>query len=123
MWTDMAAAYVLDALDPDEVREFEQRLEVDAALREEVRLQRETLGALADAVPERRAPASLKERILDEARSVRPIESVGAGHTADDATTRDDASTDAAVDSSATPDIPARRSMVPWALAAAATVA
>ena len=123
MWTDMAAAYVLDALDPDEVREFEQRLEVDAALREEVRLQRETLGALADAVPERRAPASLKERILDEARSVRPIESVGAGHTADDATTRDDASTDSARDSSAAPDIPARRSMVPWALAAAATVA
>lgn len=113
MWTDMAAAYVLDALDADEVRAFEERLEVDAALREEVRAQRQALAALADAVPERRAPASLKQRIMDEARSVRPIDSArGAAAPVESSST-----------SSSAADAPARRSIVPWALAAAATVA
>jgi anti-sigma-K factor RskA len=102
-WTDMAAAYVLDALDPEEARAFEARLATDRALQEEVDAQREVLGALAHAAPPRDAPAALRDRVLAEARSVRPIRS--------------------ARDSVADAPAPGRRSMAPWFLAAAATVA
>ena len=113
MWTDMAAAYVLDALDADEARAFEERLETDPALRAEVRAQREALSALADAVPPTRAPASLKARIMDEARSVRPIDSAQS----------EPGPTDSASAKPAAPDVPSRRPVLPWALAVAATVA
>lgn len=108
-WTDLAAAYVLDALDPDETRAFEAQLENDPTLRAEVRAQREALAGLADAVPPRPAPASLRERVLSEARSVRPIGSAGGSTST------------AASDTEAR--TPGRRSLTPWFAAAAATVA
>jgi len=74
-WKDLAAAYVLDALDAEERREFEARLRSDPDLRAEVDAQREVLGILADAVPARPAPAGLRDRILSEARAARPIAS------------------------------------------------
>ena len=106
-WTDLAAAYVLDALDPDETRAFEARLADDPALQAEVRAQREALAALADAVPPRRAPAALRDRVLSEARSVRPIGS---------ATSRAERAAKDARE-------PGRPSRLPWFVAAAATVA
>lgn len=121
-WTDLAAAYVLDALDPEETKAFERRLEIDAALRAEVRAQREALAALADAAPPRKAPASLRERVLEEARSVRPIRSAGgagsSGEPGRSARHDGDAPTSAG-------DAPpsGRRPVLPWIVAAAATVA
>lgn len=83
-WTDMAAAWVLGALDADEARAFEARLEQDAELQAEVRAQREVLGMLADSAPRRTPPAALKERILAEARSTRPISSAPSASRSDD---------------------------------------
>lgn len=102
-WTDMAAAYVLGALDPDEIRAFEERLATDPALQAEVREHREVIGALADGAAARKAPASLRDRVLAEARSVRPIRSAG--------------------EPTAAAPPPGRRSIAPWFVAAAATVA
>ncbi|MEQ9399064.1 MAG: anti-sigma factor [Longimicrobiales bacterium] len=80
-WTDLAAAYVLGALDPEERSAFEARLEQDAELQAEVDAHRELVGVLSDAVPRHAPPAALKARILDRARAeregggTRPIES------------------------------------------------
>lgn len=76
-WMELAPAYALGALDSDELRAFEAQLAQDPELQEEVRLQREVMGLLADGVLPRRAPDGLKQRIMSEVRSeaedVRPI--------------------------------------------------
>ena len=71
---EMAAAYVLGTLDPEERSAFEAQLATDEDLRREVESFEETLAAVAlemkgTATP----PPQLRERVLAEARAVRPI--------------------------------------------------
>ena len=91
-WTEMTAAYVLGALDPEERTSFEERLGSDPELVRDVESYREVMGVLAAAPPAHEPPAALKERILVEARggapaskssptSQRPGESTGRSAT------------------------------------------
>jgi anti-sigma-K factor RskA len=70
-----AASYALNALDPEERAQFEAHLADCAECRSEVEAYREVAGALAHAVPTRSIPRSdaLRDRILRDARQVRPI--------------------------------------------------
>lgn len=70
-----AAAYALGALDPDARTSFEAHLATCPECRAEVTAHREVVGWLALAAPPARAAndAALRERILGDARSVRPI--------------------------------------------------
>lgn len=62
--------YVLDALDDDERRRFEEHMERCAACREEVADLVEVTGALAESVAEP-VPASLRARVLSEVETTR----------------------------------------------------
>ena len=70
-----AASYALDALDQEERARFEAHLAGCEECQSEVAAYREVAGALANAVPTRTIPRSdvLRDRILREARQVRPI--------------------------------------------------
>lgn len=72
-WLDLAAPYALDALDSGERAEFEGHLAECAVCRAEVQSLRETAGLLAHAAPAAALGAALRERILRDARRVRPI--------------------------------------------------
>lgn len=72
-WTDSAASYVLDALDAEDRAAFETHLESCPACRADVQAYREVAGAIAHAAPPRFPPATLRERVLSEARKVRPL--------------------------------------------------
>ena len=74
---DSAASYALDALDPGERAAFETHLATCAECQAEVSAYREVAGALAHAAPQALIPQSdkLRERILRDARQVRPIKS------------------------------------------------
>lgn len=74
-WTDMAAPYALGALDPVEQADFEQHLAQCDQCRDEVDEMRETVALLAHAAPPIPPPPALRERILADARAVRPIQS------------------------------------------------
>jgi anti-sigma-K factor RskA len=69
---ELAAAYVLDALDPETEREFEEAMRRSPELRAEVADLREASVALAYAVPAPEPPAGLRERILEQAVAERP---------------------------------------------------
>lgn len=70
-----AASYALDALDGDERAHFEAHLAGCPECRTEVAAYREVAGALAHTAPATAIPRSdaLRERILRDARQVRPI--------------------------------------------------
>jgi anti-sigma-K factor RskA len=70
-----AASYALDALDGEERAHFEAHLADCAECRTEVAAYREVAGALAHTAPATVIPRSdaLRERILRDARQVRPI--------------------------------------------------
>jgi len=73
-WSGSAAAYALGALDTDERAAFEEHLASCAMCRAETDELRETAAMLAYAAPTRDAPpGTLRERVLREARAVRPI--------------------------------------------------
>jgi anti-sigma-K factor RskA len=69
---DLTAAYALDALDADEVREYEEHLATCERCREELAQLGVAAGALAFAVESPAAPADLRARILETARAERP---------------------------------------------------
>lgn len=115
-WADLAAAYALDALDPDERRAFEAQMAADPALRDEVDSYREVMGLLADAVPARPAPDTLRERVMAEASAVRPIASARAEPETG-------GPREAAATAPTATRAPERRSKLPWFLAAAAMIA
>lgn len=72
-WTDLAPAYALGALEGEELRAFEERLEDDADLRALVDEYRAaTAAALAGQLPARTPRPDLRERVLRRARSERP---------------------------------------------------
>lgn len=75
-WQEHAAAYALGALAAEDRRAFEAHLAGCAECRAEVKAFTEVAGALAHAAPAAEPPAGLRDRVLAEARRVRPI---GAG--------------------------------------------
>jgi len=106
---EQAAAYALGAMDANEVGEFEDELERSEELRREVADLRRVSGFVAMAASPRSPPPRLRERILAEARRVRPIESVRRDVAEPGATARVTA-----------PRPPRWTVMVPWLALAAA---
>ncbi len=72
-WRDYAAPYALGALVPEERSAFESHLAGCADCRAEVRSFSEVAGLLAHAAPAAEPPQALRDRVLAEARRVRPI--------------------------------------------------
>jgi anti-sigma factor RsiW len=68
----LSCAYAVDALDDIERAEFERHLATCSACRDEVESLRETTAHLAESSATA-PPPDLRSRILDEARSVRPL--------------------------------------------------
>jgi anti-sigma factor RsiW len=73
---DQLAAYALDALDEDERSAFEAHLADCDECRAELEEFRKTASLLAYGAEGPSPPASLRERVLDEARRERPVQSV-----------------------------------------------
>jgi anti-sigma-K factor RskA len=69
---DLTAAYALDALDPDERREYEAHLARCERCRTELASLSEAATALAYGVDAPAPPPQLRERILERARAERP---------------------------------------------------
>ena len=69
---DLTAAYVLDALDPKEAREYEEHLATCERCREELAQLGGAASALAFAVESPAPPEELRSRILARARAERP---------------------------------------------------
>ena len=72
-WQEQAAPYALGSLSPEERRAFEAHLAGCAACRADVRAFTEVAGALAHTAPSAEPPRGLRDRVLAEARRVRPI--------------------------------------------------
>ena len=72
-WLGLTAPYALDALGPEERAGFEAHLAECATCRAEVQALREVTGLLAHAAPPATPPPALRERILRDARRVRPL--------------------------------------------------
>lgn len=72
-WLEAAAAYALGALDEGERAPFEAHLADCPQCRGEVATMREALDQLAYAAPAAEPPRGLRDRVLAEARRVRPI--------------------------------------------------
>ena len=75
-WQEQAAPYALGILAPEERRAFEVHLAGCDECRADVRAYTEVAAALAHAAPTAEPPGALRDRVLAEARRVRPI---GAG--------------------------------------------
>jgi anti-sigma-K factor RskA len=73
VWTETAAAYVLDALDAAERQEFEALLARSEEARRDVAELKQVVSLLAYAAPPVAPPPALRDRVLAEARRVRPI--------------------------------------------------
>jgi anti-sigma-K factor RskA len=72
-WQEQAAPYALRILSPEERRAFEAHLAGCDACRADVRAYTEVAAALAHAAPTAEPPGALRDRVLAEARRVRPI--------------------------------------------------
>ena len=72
-WFETAGAYVLGALDEEERVAFEQELSRSSELQREVDDLREVAALLAHAAPPALPPPGLRDRVIAEARQVRPI--------------------------------------------------
>ena len=114
VWLEHAAPYALGALDGAERASFDAHLATCEICAREVRELREVAGLLALAGPAAAPPAGLRDRIMADARVVRPIARDASATSARDA-----------VSPGASPARkPARpaRSVLPWLAAAAAIV-
>jgi anti-sigma-K factor RskA len=72
-WAELAAAYALGTLDPEERAEFERHLETCASCRAEVQSFHEVTGLLAQSVAPAAPPPTLRARVVRTARKARPI--------------------------------------------------
>lgn len=72
-WQEQAAPYALGILSPEDRRAFEAHLAGCDACRADVRAYTEVAAALAHAAPAAEPPGALRDRVLAEARRVRPI--------------------------------------------------
>lgn len=117
-WLEMAAPYALGALDETDRVSFEEHLASCDVCAAEVRELKDVAGLLATAAPRVAPPAGLRDRILADARAVRPISIV----------TKPAAQPSAPATRPA-PDVPRGRvasgqrgTVIPWLAAAAAVV-
>jgi len=78
-WLDAAAPYALGALSAEERAAFEAHLADCAVCRADVQALGEVSGLLAHAAAAATPPPALRERILREARAVRPLAAGGRG--------------------------------------------
>ena len=78
-WLDAAAPYALGALTAEERAAFEAHLADCAVCRADVQALGEVSGLLAHAAEAATPPPALRERILREARAVRPLAAGGRG--------------------------------------------
>ena len=72
-WSELAASHALDAVDAPERAEFEAHLADCGACRSELQSFRDVAGLLALAPPAATPAPGLRDRVLAEARRVRPI--------------------------------------------------
>lgn len=72
-WSELAAAYALDAVDAPERAEFAAHLADCGVCRSELQSFRDVAGLLALALPAATPAPGLRDRVLAEARRVRPI--------------------------------------------------
>src|SRR5262245_39583829 len=72
-WLDHAAPYALGALDENERASFEEHLASCEICAAEVRELKDVAGLLATAASPVTPPARLRDRIMSDARAVRPI--------------------------------------------------
>jgi len=119
-WLEHAAIYALGALDETERASFEAHLATCDVCTAEVRELRNVAGLLAMAAPHVGPPPRMRERILADARAVRP--SSAAPTDASPATTSPATTSPARVHRGASRSAFGRGALVPW-LAAAAAVA
>lgn len=77
-WADLAAPFALDALEEAERQQFEAHLAQCERCRREVDELRESAGLLGYAAPPAAPPPALRDRVLAEARAVRPIQAARA---------------------------------------------
>jgi anti-sigma-K factor RskA len=114
VWLEHAAPYALGALDNAERASFDAHLATCEICAREVRELREVAGLLALASPPVAQPSGLRERIMADARAVRPI-------VRDASRTRANESGSTSARAARTPAGRAR-SVLPWLAAAAAIV-
>ena len=117
-WLDHAAPYALGALDENERVSFEEHLASCDICAAEVRELKDVAALLATAAPSVTPPARLRDRILSDARAVRPIATATATATPSETSTSPRARDMAR-------GAPAGRrwsTLVPWLAAAAAVV-
>jgi len=72
-WAANAAPFALGVLDEDERRAFEGHLAACVTCQAEVSAYRDVVAQLAVAAPDHEPPPTLRQRVLADARSVRPI--------------------------------------------------
>ena len=72
-WLEFAAPYALGALSGDEQATFEAHLATCSTSRAELQALRDVTGLLAHAAPDAIPPGELRERVLREARTLRPL--------------------------------------------------
>lgn len=88
-WLDHAAPYALGALDENERVSFEKHLASCDICAAEVRELKDVAGLLATAAPSVAPPARLRDRILSDARAVRPIGTATPSETSTGPRTRE----------------------------------
>lgn len=119
-WLDHAAPYALGALDESERASFEEHLASCNVCAAEVRELRDVASLIAMAAPSVSPPPTLRDRILADARGVRPISSAAATDAVQGVRALDHPGHPGAA-------LPGRRrwsTVVPWlAVAAAASIA
>src|SRR5687767_7775735 len=123
-WLEQTAPYALGALDEEDRASFEAHLATCDVCASEVRELREVAGLLATAAPHAAPPAGLRDRILADARNVRPIGTGAAPASAGAlaSPSRPAAPSDGRVATAAAPPT-RRRTILPWFAAAAAAAA
>jgi anti-sigma-K factor RskA len=119
-WLEHTAAYALGALDEQDRPSFEAHLATCDICKAEVRELREVAGLLATAAAQTAAPAGLRDRIVADARQVRPIATATAAASSPIAIAPTSSGTRDARKAGATPA--RRQSILPWFVAAAAAI-
>lgn len=117
-WLEQTAPYALGALDDDERASFERHLATCAQCAAEVRELQEVAGLLATAAKPVTPPAALRDRILADARAVRPISAAPQLPQAPAAAPKVDSYQSTAIRGT----VRSRPSLIPWLAAAAAII-
>lgn len=116
-WLEHAAPYALGALDAAERTSFEAHLATCDVCTNEVREMQDVAALLAGAVPQVAPPASLRERVLSDARAVRPISAAVQPSTRATSPASDGRTTSERATKS-----PRGTVLLPWLAAAAAVI-